>query len=140
MKQLRKQQGFTLIEVVLVLAIGALIILLAILAFGGASRARRDTARTDAAGTFIAAIEQYASNNNGTYPTSVSQMSITQAMKDPKTQSNPQDATTIATDSVIKFHSGYRCNGTSLATNSGGYAVSYKQESGNVVCKDNTQS
>ena len=62
MKQLRKQQGFTLIEVVLVLAIGALIILLALLAFGGASRARRDTARTDAAGVFASALEQYASN------------------------------------------------------------------------------
>lgn len=70
MKQITKKQGgFTLIEVVLVLAIGALIILMALLAFGGASRSRRDTARTSLAGTVQAAVEQSAANNSGAYPT-----------------------------------------------------------------------
>lgn len=53
MKKINKK-GFTLIEVVLVLAIGGLIFLLAFLAFQNASTNRRDTQRRSDAGTVIA--------------------------------------------------------------------------------------
>lgn len=45
--KLRKRQGFTLIEIVLVLAIAGLILLVVFLAVNGAQRSRRDTARKD---------------------------------------------------------------------------------------------
>ncbi len=92
MKQVTKQQGgFTLIEVVLVLAIGALIILMALLAFGGAQRGRRDTARTNAAGTLASALEQYAANNNDTYHGNQTTLDSipTTAMNDPKNGTKP---------------------------------------------------
>lgn len=62
------KKGFTLIEVVLVMAIGALIILVVLQAVTAARRSQRDNARKSHAGQISAALEQYASNNNGLYP------------------------------------------------------------------------
>lgn len=64
----RKQQGFTLIEVVLVLAIGGLVFLLAFLAFQQVSINRRDTQRRSDAARFVAELQNYYSNT-GQYPT-----------------------------------------------------------------------
>ena len=58
--------GFTLIEVVLVLAIGGLIFLLAFLAFQQATQNRRDTQRRSDAGRVISEIENAMSDGNGT--------------------------------------------------------------------------
>lgn len=55
-KKLNKK-GFTLIEVVLVLAIGGLIFLLAFIAYQQVSRNRRDTQRRNDAGRILAQIE-----------------------------------------------------------------------------------
>lgn len=67
-KLLKKDQGFTLIEVVLVLAIAGLILVIVFLAVQGAQRGRRDTERKNAAARLVAAAEQVASNNAGTLP------------------------------------------------------------------------
>lgn len=145
MKQLRnKQSGFTLIEVVLVLAIGALIILMALLAFGGAQRGRRDTARTNAAGTLASALEQYAANNNGTYPADQAALDgiATSAMNDPKTGTKPTLSASAATTTVITYSPGATCGADgktfTAGTASGAYAITYKQESGTTVaCRSN---
>lgn len=60
---LLKPTGFTLIEVVLVLAIAGLIMTIVFLAVGGAQRTRRDAARKNNAGRVLAALESYSSNN-----------------------------------------------------------------------------
>lgn len=139
MKQITKKQGgFTLIEVVLVLAIGALIILMALLAFNGAQRARRDTARTNAAGQMISALEQYAANNNSSYPASVSAANFASNIKDPKTNTGPVGAADATRTTLLVYLPDKSCVGTApTGTNPGGYAISYTQESGTVVCKDN---
>ena len=71
MKNIRKQQlnrgGFTLIEVVLVLAIGGLIFLLAFIAFQQVSANRRDTQRRNDAGRVLAEL-QNASGDGFTAP------------------------------------------------------------------------
>lgn len=64
----RNEQGFTIIEVVLVLAIAGLIFLVVFLALPQLQRSRRDNQRKSDAGRIVAALENYASNNNGTYP------------------------------------------------------------------------
>ena len=64
MKQLNNKKGFTLIEVVLVLAIGGLIFLLAFLAFQQVSTNRRDTARRADAGRVLAELQNYKADNN----------------------------------------------------------------------------
>lgn len=60
--------GFTLIEVVLVLAIGGLIFLLAFLAFSQVSANRRDTQRRSDATRIVAELQNYYSST-GQYPT-----------------------------------------------------------------------
>lgn len=67
--QRRNQKGFTLIEIVLVLAIAGLIFVIVFLAVQGAQRGRRDTERKAAIGRLLAAAEQVASNDRGAYPT-----------------------------------------------------------------------
>lgn len=62
------KKGFTLIELVIVLAIGALVIAGIILAIGGAQQNRRDSQRKDDLGKIVAKLENFASNNNGCYP------------------------------------------------------------------------
>jgi prepilin-type N-terminal cleavage/methylation domain-containing protein len=146
-KDINKESGFTLIEVVLVLAIGALIILMALLAFNGASRSRRDTARANAAGTLSAALEQAAANANGVYPPDQTELNkiTTTAMNDPKTQSRPTFRDSAAASTVITYSPGASCgtDGKTFTpgTAAGTYAITYRQESSQtvVVCKSNTQ-
>lgn len=59
------KRGFTLIEVVLVLAIGGLIFLLAFLAFGQATKNRRDTQRRSDAGRVISELQNASGDSNG---------------------------------------------------------------------------
>lgn len=65
---LGNSQGFTLIEVVLVLAIGGLIFLLAFVAFQQVSRNRRDTQRRTDAARLISEIQNYSADNNSAAP------------------------------------------------------------------------
>jgi prepilin-type N-terminal cleavage/methylation domain-containing protein len=67
-KLLQKDEGFTLIEIVLVLAIAGLIMVIVFLAVVGAQRSRRDTQRKNDASRALAAMESCSSNNNGQYP------------------------------------------------------------------------
>ena len=64
-----KKPGFTLIEIVIVLAIAALIMVIVFLAVSGAQRSRRDTVTKNAAYQALVAMATYAGNNNGLYPT-----------------------------------------------------------------------
>ena len=66
----KKEQGFTLIEIVIVLAIAAAIILMVFLAVTGVRKSQRDTQRRSDAGRMAATLEQYASNYGGAYPAS----------------------------------------------------------------------
>lgn len=65
----QKQNGFTLIEIVIVLAIAALIMVIVFLAVQGAQRAQRDNTNKSAAGQALAQAEQFLANSSGTFPT-----------------------------------------------------------------------
>jgi prepilin-type N-terminal cleavage/methylation domain-containing protein len=67
----RNRRGFTLIEIVLVLAIAGLILVIVFLAVSGAQRARRDSQRKSDIAKVLAAVNNYASNNNGNAPTTL---------------------------------------------------------------------
>jgi prepilin-type N-terminal cleavage/methylation domain-containing protein len=60
-----KQSGFTLIEVVLVLAIAGLVFLIALLALNAGQRAARDNQRKQELAGLVAAIQQWRANNLG---------------------------------------------------------------------------
>jgi prepilin-type N-terminal cleavage/methylation domain-containing protein len=64
---LKKEKGFTLIEIVLVLAIAGLILVIVFLAVSGAQKSRRDTQRKSDNARLLSQVESYASNNSGSY-------------------------------------------------------------------------
>lgn len=68
MKIKRNQKGFTLIEVVLVLAIGGLIFLLAFIAFQQVSTNRRDTQRRNDLNRTVAEVQNWVGDHNGSIP------------------------------------------------------------------------
>lgn len=60
--------GFTIIEVVLVLAIAGLIFLMVFIALPALQASQRDTARKADVGSVASAITEYTGNNRGTFP------------------------------------------------------------------------
>lgn len=62
MNHTKQQKGFTIIEVVLVLAIAALIFLMIFIALPALQRNQRDTARKSDAGVVISAVTNFTSN------------------------------------------------------------------------------
>lgn len=72
-----KSKGFTLIEVVIVLAIAALIILVVLQAVAAAQKGQRDSARKQEAARVSSFLTQYSSNNAGKYPDSSATLSGT---------------------------------------------------------------
>lgn len=62
------KSGFTIIEVVLVLAIGGLIFMMVFLAFPQLQRAQRDSQRQRDMGKLATAVLDYQGNNNGKLP------------------------------------------------------------------------
>ncbi len=68
-KNLRKSEsGFTIIEVMIVLAIAGLILLVVLLAIPALQRNARNTAVKNDASAITASIAEYASNNDGNLP------------------------------------------------------------------------
>lgn len=63
-----KQEGFTIIEVVLVLAIAALIFLMIFIALPALQRGQRDTARKNDANSVASALNSYRGNSRGDLP------------------------------------------------------------------------
>ncbi len=61
-------RGFTIIEVVLVLAIAALIFLMIFIALPALQRGQRDAARKSDVGTIAAAVNSYRSNHRNALP------------------------------------------------------------------------
>lgn len=67
-KTTTKYKGFTIIEVVLVLAIAGLIMLMVFIALPALQRSQKDTQRKNDMSRFISQIQQYQSNNRNKIP------------------------------------------------------------------------
>jgi prepilin-type N-terminal cleavage/methylation domain-containing protein len=143
----KKEQGFTLIEIVIVLAIAAAIMLLVFLAVSGAQKTKRDTATKSAAGQLSAQIEHYMSNNAGLAPAANMALGGNYIGNIKSGQGNapvPASAGNAATAAnPIKYSGNMKCttpngSGVIIAGTAAQYAVSYYLEStGSNVCIDN---
>ncbi len=114
----KNSRGFTLIEVVLVLAIGGLIFLLAFLAFQNASVNRRDTQRRNDAGKVLAEIAN--AESDGVRVTNQATLNAlnTNYLRNMEGPGNTPytltwyantAAVTSTTREVIRVATGYRC-------------------------------
>jgi prepilin-type N-terminal cleavage/methylation domain-containing protein len=131
-----KKSGFTLIEIVIVLAIAALIMVIVFVAVQGAQRSRRDTTARNAAAQTLAAMEQFASNNSGVYPITGMPSTYTTGI----TPAPLYNAAPVTAPNTINYSSGKPCNGNVLAATgtANNAAVFYWSESsGSAVCINN---
>lgn len=69
MNRTQNTKGFTIIEVVLVLAIAGLIFLMVFIALPSLQQGQRNSARKSEASTVLSAVETYRGNNRGGNPT-----------------------------------------------------------------------
>lgn len=67
-RKTKQTKGFTIIEVVLVLAIAGLIFLMVFIALPALQKSQRDSARKSEVGTVASAIQSYMSNNRNKLP------------------------------------------------------------------------
>ncbi|HEY8999435.1 MAG TPA: type II secretion system protein [Candidatus Saccharimonadales bacterium] len=77
LRQSKREEGFTIIEVLIVLAIAGLILLIVFLAVPALQRNSRNTQRKDDASAILSGLSEYVGNNSGTLPTACSGSSTT---------------------------------------------------------------
>lgn len=152
-----KTQGFTIIEVVLVLAIAGLIFLIVFLALPALQRSQRDTQRKNDLSRFMSQLTQYQSNKQGAIPSGNAGANswgnfVTayltnngQTFNDPQTGNTytvtqQANATTLPTAVGQLFvYPGYNCQGGSLNSTSNTRDVAGLMflEQGGTLCQSN---
>ncbi len=80
----KKSEGFTIIEVLIVLAIAGLIMVVVFIAVPALQRQGRNNALNTSANNVLTAVGNYVSNNNGTLPGSVSLSGTTVTISGPQ--------------------------------------------------------
>lgn len=149
--QKNKDKGFTIIEVVLVLAIAGLIFLMVFIALPALQRNQRDTQRKNDLSRVQTAINNYQSNNRNALPTLNSSF-ITNYLtaggdtfEDPSRGAYsfvaPGETTPTFDDSAARIYvssAGHTCDGENLAdAGSRKIAVRMKLEGGGIACVNN---
>lgn len=147
----QNNKGFTIIEVVLVLAIAGLIFLMVFIALPALQRGQRDTQRRDDVSRVVSQMQSYATNNRGSLPnlsTSANQTSFANnylkanagEFNDPKT-GNPYTfvvATADPTEGQMQYRLGYECSGENIGAAAGNRqaAVRVKLEGSGFFCQN----
>ncbi len=105
----KNERGFTIIEVVLVLAIAGLIFLIVFLALPQLQKSRRDTQRKKDAARILGALETYAGNNNGQYPAILNNATFDPIMEDylPEGITDPTTGNNYQVENVTVYLAAY---------------------------------
>ena len=157
-QQKQKQKGFTIIEVVLVLAIAGLIFLMVFIALPALQRSQRDTQRKHDLSRAVTAVTNYSSNNRNRVPqsnvewgklisgylTAGGDTFTDPAGEDYDFQNIAKTAPSIpntfdSTKPYIYVTLNAVCNGESVTTNQGSnkVALQMKLEGGGIACESN---
>jgi type IV pilus assembly protein PilA len=143
LKNLQKRnQGFTIVEVMIVLAIAGLIILVVLLAVPALQRNSRNTSLKSDASSVAGAINEFESVNNGRSPTAVTVangvVTVAGAATDTSVTGKVQGGTTVNSNatgtaasatSTVTVALGRKCNDTVVgAANTRANAVTYVLE------------
>jgi prepilin-type N-terminal cleavage/methylation domain-containing protein len=150
-----KSRGFTIIEVVLVLAIAGLIFLMVFLALPALQRSQRDTQRKNDIARFMSQLVNYQSNNQGTVPTTQAALTAfvtgyltnnSQTFNDPSTNGTYTTTYVASTGTAastnlgtISYYTTARCSGGAqvAGTSAGQIAVVTPLEQGGSYCSQN---
>jgi prepilin-type N-terminal cleavage/methylation domain-containing protein len=156
-QQKNKEKGFTIIEVVLVLAIAGLIFLMVFIALPALQRNQRDTQRKNDLSRAQTAINNYQSNNRNALPNPSTTANWNTTIRDQYLKSNgdafadpsgPDYSFTIGGTVPTVFNGatpniyvtvGAACDGEAIATGKGSskVALQMKLEGGGVACVNN---
>jgi prepilin-type N-terminal cleavage/methylation domain-containing protein len=141
MNRTKNIKGFTIIEVVLVLAIAGLIFLMVFIALPALQSGQRDTARKADVSNVAAAVNSYMGNNRGNFPTSAQLTTQVNGGISNNTSTVAVGATTgnvTAADGVVTVYKGWKCNTVNAngvvaltAASTRQYVVVTRLESGN---------
>lgn len=122
-KQELKQKGFTIIEVVLVLAIAALIFLMVFIALPALQKSQRDTARKNDVSVIAGAVSSWQGNNrSGSFPTdtqireyadNVSGNTDLEALTVQTAPTADNTEVTLANDAEVRVYPEAKCNSVS---------------------------
>jgi prepilin-type N-terminal cleavage/methylation domain-containing protein len=131
-------KGFTIIEVMIVLAIAGLIILVVLLAVPALQRNARNTQLKNDASSVAAGVSEFKSNNDGQAPTTISTTTVSGAAGTaPATIKLSGGATVTATATPSAGNIGYQvgaaCPGSTANTRS--VAIYYTPEASSTVTK-----
>lgn len=161
MRKNKQTRGFTIIEVVLVLAIAGLIFLMVFIALPALQRSQRDNQRSNDLGRMISALNAYQSNNRGSIPSGVGAGTTTwtsfvnryilvngDTFQDPtgtayvlseQTTAMPSTTAFSAATPTIRVIAGATCNGETITTGQGArkVALQMKLEGGGIACRNN---
>jgi prepilin-type N-terminal cleavage/methylation domain-containing protein len=134
----RKESGFTIVEVMIVLAIAGMVILIVFLAVPALQRNSRNTQRANDAATIVAAVNECVANKNGKVASCVAVADLTPYI----TLTDNAQITAIGANNLNSalITTGYKCDtsGTALPgaiTNTGvgtrSFALQYQVETNN---------
>ena len=159
----KSKKGFTIIEVVLVLAIAGLIFLMVFVALPALQRSQRDTQRRDDMARVATAINQYQTNNNGRVPMAMATVPTSadfinrylggnNEFRDPdgtdytivfgtfngKNSTDPNKASNQTLHTVYVYNRA-ACEGETMvaADNNNEYAILTRLEGSGIYCADN---
>lgn len=150
----KTEKGFTIIEVVLVLAIAGLIFLMVFIALPALQRGQRDTQRRDDVSTFISQLTSYSTNNKGQIPDNATELGTfkdsylkwksdaTGEFNDPKTgvgYTINYGITQPTADGAMQYSAGATCDGETMKSSSNAReaAVIVKLEGSGFFCQVN---
>lgn len=152
-QQKNKEKGFTIIEVVLVLAIAGLIFLMVFIALPALQRGQRDQQRKNDLSRAQTAINTYQSNNRGAVPSNWTDFRDKYLMSNGDTFVDPSGSNYTFTPGTTKpvignfdgtnpriyVTTGATCNGEDIDLGKGDrkVALQMKLEGGGVACVSN---
>ena len=131
-----QQSGFTIIEVVLVIAIAGLIFAAVFIALPQLQESQRDSTRRSDAGRLTAGITEYSSNvNNGLPPSNAAEVTsdVVGRYVDDFDAYTVGDGLSAGNVDLMVYTSGSNCDGDS---NNRTFNVQIELEAGDVYCVD----
>jgi len=150
----KREAGFTIIEVMIVLAIAGLILLVVFLAVPALQRNARNTQRREDAGNLLSAVSEYEANNNSAIPgvqanlgsgstatlgtgAGINTVSVNLGYYDASNVSVVAYAASITTTTdTIKIVTGATCSGNAYASgNARSVAIIYTLETAVAQCR-----
>jgi len=149
-----KEKGFTIIEVVLVLAIAGLIFLMVFIALPALQRGQRDTQRKNDLSRAMTAVNNYQSNNRGSAPSNWSDFTAKYLTVNGDTFTDPSGTPYVFAAGTTKpsipgtfdgsnpkvyATTGATCNGEDIDLGKGNnkIALQMKLEGGGIACQSN---